>query len=81
MNGYGTGTIDKMYPLLGVGTIKPSDGSAQILFTAKAIKDGPTDFDKLSEKQAVQYHLFGEKIADVRFAESVQRGETNLRTR
>jgi len=75
MNGYGT--IERMYRPLEIGEIKPKvsppnvGASQNIVFTARAVQGGVDGFQKLVEGDQVEYRVFSDDIAGVKFARDV----------
>lgn len=75
MNGYGT--IEKMYRPLGIGEIKPKvsppnvGASQNVVFTASAVQGGVDGFQRLVESDQVEYRIFSDDIAGVKFARDV----------
>jgi cold shock CspA family protein/pimeloyl-ACP methyl ester carboxylesterase len=69
MNGYGTGTILQFNQALGVGVIRPDDGSAQVFFTSTVIERGLAFEPTIG--QLVDFDLV--EFAGIRFASSVRK--------
>jgi cold shock CspA family protein len=70
MNGFG-GRIKRIHRSLGVGTIEPSDGGPEVIFTDDAVKGGQDGFRNLKEGDPVKYRPYPAEIADRQFADDV----------
>ena len=71
MNGFGEGTIKRIYRGLGIGTIKPDRGGEEIIFSSGAVKGGDRGFQDLGEGDRGKYHNYPETIGGRNFADDV----------
>ncbi len=68
---FGHGKVYRIVRPLGIGTIRPSGGGGDVIFSKQVVKGGDAGFDKLKENDPVRYRKYPEKLGEQDIAEEV----------
>jgi hypothetical protein len=70
MNGYGV--VEQVYRPLGIGVIKPNDGTApEVIFTTRSMKGGEDGFHEIKQGDVVNYEIFQDDFGGRNLARDV----------